>query len=165
MPHAILTPDGQLRQVVPKLLPTMQIAPGERIVAFDPPPADPELQTITPVLPVPADAQVVQFVVADRPDAPAKRRDREIKSFTAAIQYRLDAFAQTRGYDNMLSACTYATSGQAQFKAEGQRCVALRDTTWAAAYTILAQVDAGTRPMPATLADIEGDLPVMEWLV
>lgn len=72
MPHAILTPDGQLRKVVPKLLPTMQLAPGERIAAWNPPPVDPELQTVTPVLPVPPEAQAVQFVVADRPDALAR---------------------------------------------------------------------------------------------
>ncbi len=72
MPHAILTPEGTIRQLVPKLLPTLRLAPGERIVAYNPPAVDAELQTCTPVLPVPAEAQAVQFVVADRPDALAR---------------------------------------------------------------------------------------------
>lgn len=83
--------------------------------------------------------------------------------FTTAIQQRLDDFARARGYDGILSACTYATSAVPKFKTEGQRAVELRDSTWAAAYDLMAQVKAGTRPMPANLADIEDDLPALEW--
>ncbi len=83
--------------------------------------------------------------------------------FTDAIQRRLDAFAKTRNYDSILSACTYATSAVARFQAEGQYAVNLRDQTWAAAYQILAEVHAETRPMPMSLADIEADLPDLEW--
>lgn len=83
--------------------------------------------------------------------------------FTGAIQQRLDDFARTRNYDGILSACTYATSTVAKFKSEGQACVNLRDATWAAAYTILAEVQAGDRPMPVSIADIEADLPAVVW--
>lgn len=83
--------------------------------------------------------------------------------FTAVIQQRLDDFARQRNYDGILSACTYATSTVAKFKAEGQACVNLRDATWSAAYDILAQVQAGTRPMPQSIADIEADLPPLVW--
>ena len=83
--------------------------------------------------------------------------------FTAAIQDRLDDFARTRNYDGILSACTYATSTVPKFAAEGQRAVELRDQTWAAAYGLLDEVLAGTRPMPSDLADIEADLPALEW--
>lgn len=84
-------------------------------------------------------------------------------AFTAAIQKRLDDFAHTRNYDSILSACTYATSAVAKFKTEGQACVNLRDATWAAAYQILADVQAGDRPMPTSIADIEADLPAAVW--
>lgn len=83
--------------------------------------------------------------------------------FVTAIQHRLDAWAQTRNYDGILSACTYVTSAVPKFQAEGQRAVELRDQTWGAAYQILAEVQEGTRPMPSGLADIEADLPVLEW--
>lgn len=84
-------------------------------------------------------------------------------AFTAAIQKRLDDFARSRNYDGILSACTYATSAVAKFQTEGQACVNLRDATWAAAYAVLGQVKAGQRPMPDDLADIEADLPTLEW--
>lgn len=86
-----------------------------------------------------------------------------MQSFVSLIQQRLDDFARTRNYDSILSACTYATSTVAKFKTEGQACVNLRDATWAAAYTILANVQAGKRPMPTSIADIEADLPAAVW--
>jgi hypothetical protein len=84
-------------------------------------------------------------------------------AFTAAIQSRLDDFARTRNYDSILSACTYATSTVPKFQGEGQACVNLRDATWAAAYDILAQVQAAQRAMPISIADIEADLPALGW--
>ncbi len=83
----------------------------------------------------------------------------------AQTQARLDTFAQTRNYDGILSACTYATSTVATFQAEGQYCVEARDDTWSTLYTILAEVQAGTRPVPTGYADIEPDLPVLAWPV
>lgn len=94
---------------------------------------------------------------------PQPTQDELRARFSLAIQARLDAWARTRNYDGVLSATTYATSTVPKFQAEGQRAVELRDQTWAAAYAILADVLAGTRPMPASLVDIEADLPVLEW--
>lgn len=81
----------------------------------------------------------------------------------AATQLRLDTFAQTRNYDGILSACTYATSGVPTFAAEGQYCVDARDATWSALYTIMGEVIAQTRPMPESFADIQADLPALVW--
>lgn len=84
-------------------------------------------------------------------------------AIVTATQLRLDTFAQTRNYDGILSACTYATSGVPTFAAEGQYCVDARDATWSALYTILGEVLAQTRPMPESFADIVGDLPALAW--
>lgn len=98
------------------------------------------------------------------PPEPAPLTPEQLQqNFAALIQQRLDDFARTCNYDNILSACTYATSLVTKFKNEGKTCVNLRDSTWAAAYDILAQVEAGTRPMPTSLADIEADLPALVW--
>ena len=78
-----------------------------------------------------------------------------------ATQKRLDDFAKTRLYDGILSACTYATSSVQKFQAEGQYCVNARDTTWATLYTILGEVQQGTRPVPSGFADIEPLLPAL----
>lgn len=81
----------------------------------------------------------------------------------ALVQQRLDNFAKTRNYDSILSAATYATSAVPKFAAEGQYAITARDQTWAALYQILADVQAGTRPMPASYEDIEGELPNLVW--
>lgn len=110
--------------------------------------------------------QVIKSGADGRPvleEPPPPTAEQLQAAFVAVIQFRLDAFARTRNYDGILSACTYATSAVAKFQAEGQRAVELRDQTWGAAYEILAEVQAGTRPMPASLADIEADLPALEW--
>lgn len=84
--------------------------------------------------------------------------------FTTQIQKRLDDFAKTRGYDGILSACTYATSAVIKSHTEGQCCVDARDNTWSSAYAILADVEAGSRAMP-TLEDVMLELPALEWPV
>lgn len=96
-------------------------------------------------------------------DPPLPTPEQIKAAFVAAIQQRLDDFARTRNYDGILSACTYATSTVPKLQAEGQAAVNLRDATWSAAYAILADVQAGVRPMPSSLADIEADLPALEW--
>ncbi len=82
--------------------------------------------------------------------------------YTARIQQRLDEFARTRGYDGILSACTYAASTVAKFQAEGQYCVNARDATWAKGYEVMGAVQAGARPMP-TWEQIEAELPALAW--
>lgn len=84
-------------------------------------------------------------------------------SIVSQVQTRLDDFAKTRNYDGILSAATYATSTNVQFKAEGQKAVELRDATWSSLYSILAEVEAGTRTV-SSYADIEADLPVLDWV-
>lgn len=91
------------------------------------------------------------------------RSQRLQSAIVAATQKRLDDFAATRNYDGILSACTYAASVVPQFAAEGQCCMAARDSTWAALYTVMAEVQAGTRPMPTSFADVEPNLPVLAW--
>lgn len=78
-------------------------------------------------------------------------------------QERLDAFARTRNYDGILSACTYAASTVPKFRDEGQYCVNARDATWASLYQFMAEVEAGQRPVPTGYADVEPSLPALEW--
>lgn len=80
-----------------------------------------------------------------------------------ATQARLDGFAASRGYGGILSACTYATSAVPKFKLEGQYCADVRDATWAKLYEMLEEVKAGKRPIPSGFADVEADLPKLEW--
>lgn len=83
-------------------------------------------------------------------------------SIITLVQMRLDDFAKTRNYDGILSACTYATSTNEVFKAEGQKAVELRDQTWASLYTIMASVEAGGMVV-TSFADVEAELPILTW--
>lgn len=85
------------------------------------------------------------------------------QSIVDATQRRLDDFARTRNYDGILSACTYATSAVSKFAAEGQYAVRARDATWAALYQFMADVQAGTQPVPTDFVDVEPLLPTLEW--
>ncbi len=101
-----------------------------------------------------------QFV----PPAPEPiRPDQLLAQIVQATQTRLDAFAQGRNYDGILSACSYATSTVPKFQTEGLYCVQARDATWAALYVILAQIQAGERPLPQGYADLEAQLPILAW--
>ena len=83
-----------------------------------------------------------------------------IAGYTQQVQNYLDTTAQTRGYDGILSLCSYATSSNATFAKEGQAGVIWRDAVWTKCYEILAEVQAGTREAPT---DIISELPVMNW--
>lgn len=85
-------------------------------------------------------------------------------AIVAEVQQRLDTFAQTKGYDSILSAATYANSAIPQFASEGQQAAALRDATWTRLYEMLAEVQAGTRAVPSGIAEIEAELPALQWL-
>lgn len=88
--------------------------------------------------------------------------DEIVAQLTQVVQGHLDATARQRGYDGILSACTYATSGNARFAAEGKACVLWRDAVWATCYEIMAEVMGGTRAVP-TAAELIADLPTMVW--
>lgn len=90
-------------------------------------------------------------------------KEKLLKQIIEATQQRLDTFAQTRNYDSILSACTYATSLNPKFSAEGQYCVQVRDNMWSTLYGFIADVEAGIQPMPSSFEDIEPLLPVLEW--
>jgi hypothetical protein len=81
---------------------------------------------------------------------------------TSAIQSMLDETAKERGYDSILSLCTYATSPTAKFSDEGQAGVSWRDEVWAKGYAILADVESGSRAIP-TVDELLAELPDFAW--
>jgi hypothetical protein len=93
-----------------------------------------------------------------RPAQPAPT----IAEYTEAVQAHLDARAQERNYDGILSACTYASSSNAKFKAEGQACVDWRDAVWAQCYARLTAVQQGQQAAP-TVEGLIASLPALTW--
>ena len=94
--------------------------------------------------------------------APALQGDELIESVKAEVQARLDAFAQERGYDNILSAVSYVGDPVAKFAAKGARARELRGACWATCYNILTAVQGGDRAMP-TVNEVLAELPALTW--
>ena len=115
------------------------------------------------------DDDVVHTVAEQEAEAIAADAQTKAEQLQTSVeertQARLDEFARTKTYDSILSACTYATSAVPRLLAEGQYCVSVRDETWSVLYTILGEVEAGTRPMPEGFDDIESELPELAWPV
>ena len=84
------------------------------------------------------------------------------KVLTNAVQAYMDTTAQTRGYDNIHTACSYVNSTDDIFAAEGAACLAWRDAVWRKCYDILAEVQVGSRPIP-TVDDLIAELPILVW--
>ncbi len=79
-----------------------------------------------------------------------------------AVQTHLDSVAQEKGYDNLISAATYATSSNTKFKAEGIAAVKWRDAVWLFCNGYLNDVLAGVKPIP-TEEELLAQLPAISW--
>ena len=84
------------------------------------------------------------------------------QAFVNKVQSRLDAAAQSLGYDHIISAATYSTSAVSKFANEAAALIALRDDSWQFMYSLLEEVSAGQRPLPSSFDEIEPDLPRLE---
>lgn len=70
------------------------------------------------------------------------------EQYTVQVQKMLDDAAKALGYDSCLSVCSYIDTGVEKFDAEGKQFRAWRSAIWARGYELLAEVKAGSRPVP-----------------
>lgn len=128
-----------------------------------------ELGDVFPNVSLPAgelsqDSMELLGLVAIADDPPAPLSPEVIQEIViTSVQQRLDSFARERGYDSILSACTYATSSIPQFVQDSKTCTDARDNTWAVLYDLLEQVKQGFADMPQSYADVEPLLPTLTW--
>lgn len=81
---------------------------------------------------------------------------------TVAVQAYLDATARARSYDSALSCVSYIDSTVAVYRAESAAMRDWRDAVWQRCYELLAEVQAGTRPIP-TESELIALLPTIIW--
>ena len=79
---------------------------------------------------------------------------------TDAIQRHLDLTARTHGYDNIVSACSYAGAPN-PYQAEGAAFIVWRGAVWQRGFELYGEVMAGARPIP-TEPELIALLPVFE---
>lgn len=95
-------------------------------------------------------------------DPPAPTAAQIQRALTDAVQHHLDATAQARGYDGILSLASYAASTNVMFAAEGRAGAQWRDAVWGYCWQALADVEAGKRVIP-TAETLISALPAMAW--
>lgn len=81
---------------------------------------------------------------------------------TQFVQNFMDVKVQERGYDSILSACSYVNTGIERFDREGEICRVWRSAVWNKCYEILADVQSGKIGIP-TEEDLIEMLPKLEW--
>lgn len=79
------------------------------------------------------------------------------------VQSLMDAFAGSRGYDDMFALCNYAASTEEQQRLEAQRGIYLRDVAWRTLYSEFAKMKQGLRPIATSWSDIGQHLPEFTW--
>lgn len=108
----------------------------------------------------PTDAEIAAEAIRLTPPVESPS-EKAMRINIAAIQAELDRLARGEGYDHILSACSYAAqpNGYA-FQAEGAAFLKWRSDVWTHAYAVLAEVEAGTTPMP-TPAEAVAMMPAL----
>lgn len=105
---------------------------------------------------------VRRFQIVAVPEPTPEEQEAALQAqYTALVQSMLDKEAQKLGYDNCNSVCTYVDTGVAKFDAEGVAFRKWRSAVWAKGYELLAEVQAGTRPIP-TEEELVELLPKLE---
>jgi len=92
-----------------------------------------------------------------------KRIDAMKDSYMSAVQLHMDSEAKKKGYDNILSACTYANSTIPKFKAEGKAAVLWRDQIWDYCFVNIQSMQDGTRSLPKDIQSFIEELPKINW--
>jgi hypothetical protein len=80
------------------------------------------------------------------------------QDYINAVQNILDSTAQSKGYENILSACSYASISNT-FQAEGILFLQWRSACWTYCYTQLALQNSGTIQAP-TILELISALPI-----
>ena len=95
------------------------------------------------------------------PPAPPSIEE-QIAVFDAALVAHLDATARERRYDNRVT-CALRAGYPGPFQAEGIAFASWMDQCNALAYQLLAEVVAGTRPLPSSPQALIDLMPAMVW--
>ena len=120
---------------------------------------DPDTQRLAPITPTLIDGSVVTVEVQQIPaDETAARIAAD---YTARLEALFDSKAQERRYDNRLT-CALRAGYAGPFHAEGEAFAQWMDACNAHGYTVMAAVQAGTRPLP-TWEELQAELPAAPW--
>lgn len=82
--------------------------------------------------------------------------------YANAIQFTIDATAQSKQYADGISLASYDSSTNPTWALEAQTFIAWRDAVWTYAFTELEKVKNNQRPQP-TIEEFISELPQIVW--
>lgn len=102
-------------------------------------------------------SQIIQLTQAEIDALPIETIQEKQRTLESDVQKYLDDQAKLKGYDSILSACSYAAAPNI-FQIEGQSFLTWRAACWAYCYQVQDLVQAGAIPMP-TAEQLISQLP------
>lgn len=88
--------------------------------------------------------------------------EESINVLRTVVQMHLDATVKERGYDDILTACSYATDKNVIFRKEGTACLNWRSEVRTALNAVVEAIKEKPRSVP-TAEELIAELPTLLW--
>jgi hypothetical protein len=102
-------------------------------------------------------------IVDDRMEQePQPTIEEQLKHLSSVVRMHMHTKVQEKDYDNIISACSYISSTNDQFREEAQKCIEWRDNVWEMFHAITQDVHSRLIEVP-TEEDLIKMLPELIW--
>ncbi|WP_103567421.1 hypothetical protein [Campylobacter concisus] len=126
-----------------------------KVIYEDYPTNTDEFKKVVQISEVKGDAYVISYEIV------SKNLEELTALFKEKTQQLLDAKAREKGYDDILSACSYAGYDN-DFRAEGEAFGIWRAKVWKYGYGLLNAIAEGKHKMPKSFDEILAEMPTFE---
>ena len=126
-----------------------------KVIYKDYPTNTDEFKKVVQISEVKGDTYVISYEIV------SKNLEELTALFKEKTQQLLDAKAREKGYDDILSACSYAGYDN-DFRAEGEAFGIWRAKVWKYGYGLLNAIAEGTHKMPKSFDEILAEMPTLE---
>ena len=126
-----------------------------KVIYKDCPTNTDEFKKVVQISEVKDDVYVISYEIVN------KNLDELTALFKEKTQELLDAKAREKGYDDILSACSYAGYDN-DFRAEGESFGIWRARVWKYGYALLNAIAEGKHKLPKSFDEILAEMPTFE---
>ena len=126
-----------------------------KVIYEDYPTNTDEFKKVVQISEIKGDTYVISYEIV------SKNLEELTALFKEKTQQLLDAKAREKGYDDILSACSYAGYDN-DFRAEGEAFGIWRAKVWKYGYGLLNAIAEGKHKMPASFDEILAEMPTLE---
>lgn len=110
------------------------------------------------------DEVIEMYDIVNIPAPPPIDIEKIKKMLASKVQDRLDSFARTRGYFDILTACSYVNDlHNSVYQKEASYCLKVRSQTWEKFYEIMSTLNFRDIPIQELYLEFETLLPLLEW--